>query len=71
MEEYTVRWTGLDIDGRYEVTGPDEPPPMFGILGRLAGDPAPWTARTWTLSGAKRAIRNHKRTKTIIHRESA
>jgi hypothetical protein len=71
-EEYTVRWTGLvSIDGRYEIIGPVEEPIMFSVLGRLAGDPRPWRKYTWTLWGAKRAIRNHKRSREIIYRESA
>jgi hypothetical protein len=67
-EEYTVRWTGLTWEGRYEVTGPPIPGgwriyPAFG--------PVCWTERTYTLWGARRAIRNHKRARKIIYRESA
>jgi hypothetical protein len=68
-DEYTVRRVGwVGIDGPYEVIGPVIPGgwhvfPAFG--------PVRWTAHTWTLWGAKRAIRNHKRAQQVIYRETA
>lgn len=66
---YTVRWTGLTLDGRYEVVGPVEAPPTMFL--NFGVEPAPWREYTWTLRGARRAIRNHKRSKQVVYRESA
>lgn len=62
-----IRWDGGPFGGRYEIIGgPDEVSAFTRLRTR-------WRETTWTLRGAKRAIRKRKRAlawqDTIVYRE--